>query len=1170
MKNKTLVQKIGLGYGLLVALLAAVVVLTLVQVNLLMRTVDRLESLRVPTSESGLLLKAAISQSEASMQGWVITRNESFLENWQQLWEADIENSLQAFESLAPRWTNPENRARLQTLKRQIEALYVVQTEVKDLATVDVQQAETLLQNQLMPLSRKVNETLNQMVENQQELKFSELGNINRQMSFLTTLEWLLLGGGVVFGTLLSVLIARSVVRPVSHAVQAAGRIASGDLNSPVNVSGSKELNTLGEALTNMRDELRVRTEEREKINWLSTGQNLLDQVVRGDKAVDELVTDVVTCIARYIGANSGALYLVDEAGHRLTLTGSFALTSSDDVESFRVGEGLIGQVAADKRPILLDNLAREHIRISSGLVDTPPGAIYIMPVLIEGAVLCVVEIGKIEKFADSELTFIDGCMDAIAVAVNSALARKQIQSLLEETQQQSEELQQQQAELEQTNEELEEQSQSLHEQREELRASNEELEEQARLIAEKNQSLEAARESIELKARELELSSKYKSEFLANMSHELRTPLNSLLILANELAANGQENLDEEQVESAQIIAKSGNDLLRLINDILDLSKVEAGKLDVNVSTIALADLSDDILRNFRRQAQAKALDLRVEVDDAVPASIQTDRQRLGQILNNLVSNAIKFTERGSISINIDMVPDGSLAIAVADTGIGIPEDKLDQVFEAFVQAEGGTSRKYGGTGLGLSISRELAKLLGGAIKAESSPGEGSTFTLVIPVSLEKTEKTVQELQPPTQSRTVFDEQSDNRYLNYPTIADCREEIVSGDRVLLIVEDDDNFASVLASQAVEKGFRHINAATGEDALALAAKYQPDAIILDVNLPGMDGYTVLRELKDDPELRHIPVHIISANDRSVAPIKAGAIDFLTKPVTRAQLDASFERIGDFVNRKVKNLLIVEDDEKLRKAIVRLIGNGDVTCLEANTGARALAMLEDSAVDCMVLDVGLPDMSGFELIKELQQSETRIPPIIIYTGRELTREENNELQQYTDSIIIKGVKSEERLLDETALFLHRTVKNLPKSKREMISRLYDPEEMLMGKKVLVVDDDMRNVFALSKVLKSRGMDVLKAENGLAALSVLEDRGDVDMVLMDIMMPEMDGYECMKKIRSLNGFGELPIIALTAKAMKEDREKCIDAGASDYIPKPVDVDRLFSLMRVWMPQ
>jgi CheY-like chemotaxis protein/two-component sensor histidine kinase len=653
------------------------------------------------------------------------------------------------------------------------------------------------------------------------------------------------------------------------------------------------------------------------------------------------------------------------------------------------------------------------------------------------------------------------------------------------------------------------------------------------------------------------------------------------LLILSKDLSENRNKNLEPIQIESAEIIYKSGCDLLVLINEVLDLSKIEAGKMSLTIESVSLKSFANELIRDFKHHAEQKGLKLDAKLEKELPEFIRTDSQRLSQILKNLLSNAIKFTEEGSVSITIDRDTESTIIISITDTGIGIMDDKQQAIFEAFQQAEGGTSRKYGGTGLGLSISRELAKLLGGEIKLHSKLNEGSTFSLIVPLEIVQEQELVgtsftenyTENKPTLFKPSVSNE---TKYLNYPNVKDDRDTITNDDKIVLIIEDDLKFAAIILKQANKKGFKCLSAATGEDGLALALKHQPEAIILDMILPGIAGQAVLLELKANPALRHIPVHIISAKERSLEPIREGAIEYLMKPVNKEDLEETFNRIEKFVNRKMKNLLIIEDNENSRKAMRILIGNGDVKCFEAETGKEALAIYEQNQIDCIILDLGLPDMSGFELIHKLEktvpagikETDRNLPPIIVYTGKELTKEENNELEKYAESIIIKGVKSEERLLDETALFLHRAISNLPKSKQVIINNLYDKEAVFHSKKILLVDDDMRNLFALSKILKERGMEIIKAENGKNALEMLELHPEIDLVLMDIMMPEMDGYGAMKQIRAQEKFVNLPVIALTAKAMKDDKQKCIDAGANDYITKPIDVERLLSLMRVWL--
>ena len=931
--------------------------------------------------------------------------------------------------------------------------------------------------------------------------------------------------------------------------------------------------------------------------NWLLTGNSKLNKQLIGYQGIEELANNTISFLCTYLKANIGAVYLFDNKDETLKLAGKFAFSSSmASPEIFKLNEGLIGQTAWEQKQISLTNLTEDQLRVTSSVLNAKPKNLLVTPFLLDGKTLGVIEIGKFTNFNETEKEFINVSMNSIAISVNTiqqaaekqkraaelAIANKELAYQNEEKEKraielsfannelstQTQELQMQQEELRQLNEELEQQAQNLKQQQEELQMTNEELEEQTQSLEEKNKEVEASKNDIEQKTKQLEISSKYKSEFLANMSHELRTPLNSLLILSKDLSENRKKNLDEVQVESAQIIYKSGHDLLILINEVLDLSKIEAGKMSVNIEKILLQNFTDQLLRDFRHLAQQKGLELNCKLDIGLPEFIYTDAQRLNQILKNLLSNAIKFTEKGSVTVRIDQNTESTLNISVTDTGIGIPEDKQTVIFEAFQQAEGGTSRKYGGTGLGLSISRELAKLLGAEIKVSSKSNQGSTFSLIIPLKLHPVQESASAAR--TQPLLYAPRSKEDRsFLNSSTIEDDRDTISAADKVVLIIEDDLNFAAILLKQANKKGFKCLSASSGEDGLLLASKYKPQAIILDMGLPGIKGQQVLHELKANPSVRHIPVHIISANDRSLEIIREGAVEYLMKPISKEGLDEAFNRIENFVNRKIKNLLIIEDNENSRIAIKTLIGTGDVKCFEAATGKEALELYEQNNIDCIILDIGLPDVSGFDLIQKLEDLKGQnMPPIIVYTGKDLTKEENDLLQKYAESIIIKGIKSEERLLDETALFLHRTISNLPTSKQMIINNLYDKEAIFNSKKILLVDDDMRNVFALSKILQERGMEVIKSENGKKALELLDIHADIDLVLMDIMMPEMDGYEAMKHIRSQVKFRNLPVIALTAKAMKDDKQKCIDAGANDYITKPIDVERLLSLMRVWL--
>lgn len=1168
LKIDTLGQKIGLGYSILALIIALAVGSTLWQVNNVKGVAQRITDQRVLATRMCLEINNGINHSVAALRGYVLLKDPVLKRERQEAWNNEINTSFDQLRLLAKRKVDSVDKDKLDELQARLNRLESYQDEVEALATSDETGAIDLLQTDGLKSANDIRSLVNNITNDVEFLMRRDFEAIEEEIKNLSNLEYGLLGSGILLSILLGAVVSRSITRPVASAAEVADNIAAGNLETEVKVGGTRELSNLGAALLKMRNALKDRSIQAERHQEYSNGLNALNKVMEGNKNLKTLSRDIITFLAERHKACVGTLFLKNSED-TFHLAGSFAFKSAKRPDNvIKPGEGIAGQVAITLKPMIIE-ADKAEIMVSSSLMETPPSYVYALPLVLENEALGIIELGKFEPFAEEEQAFLTSAMETVAIAIDASIAREQIDELLAETQRQSEELQTQQEELQQSNEELEEQTVKLKEQQEELQAANEELEEQAEIVVQKNADLETARQDIELKARQLEISSKYKSEFLANMSHELRTPLNSLLILSNDLAENRENNLTPDQVESAEVIVKSGKDLLALINDILDLSKVEAGKLSLNPTKFSITELSDSIKNNFHRMAVQKGLELKINIDQGLPKTIKTDRQRIDQIIKNLVSNALKFTHQGYVAVNFSRDAGDFMQIAVSDTGIGIPKEKQQVIFEAFQQVDSGTARKYGGTGLGLSISRELARILGGKITVSSVPGNGSKFSLIIPIEMGEPENadihaetSASQAEPPTVEPTQ------NEFIDYPALPDERNQFRDEDHVVLIIEDDLNFARILANQAKQKGLKFLSAATGEDGLRLAEQYQPQAIILDLDLPGMNGHMVLKTLKTSPSLRHIPVHIMSVNEQTLELIKAGAVEYLTKPVSKDQLEEAFARIEDFINRKMKNLLILEDNDDLRKSIVKLIGNGDVKCFEAGTAAEALDLFKQQKIDCMVMDIGLPDINGFELIKRLEKEEKKLPPIIVYTGKELTKKENDDLQQYAETIIVKGVKSEERLLDETALFLHRMVKNLPPVKQQIITDLYDQDIAFNEKKVLLVDDDMRNVWALSKILAQKGFEVLKADNGKVALSQLNDCPDVDIVLMDIMMPEMDGYECMRAIRKDGRFHDLPIIALTAKSMKEDRQLCIDAGANDYITKPVDVARLISLIHIWI--
>ncbi|HEX2095099.1 MAG TPA: response regulator, partial [Longimicrobiaceae bacterium] len=1014
---------------------------------------------------------------------------------------------------------------------------------------------------------------------------------------------------------------ANSLTDQVRAIKDVAIAVTEGDLTRTITVEAKGELDELKRNINQMISNLRETTEKNQEQDWLKTNLAKFSRMMQGQKDLESVSRLIMSELTPLVGAHHGAFFIMDpesDGEPLLKLIASYAYKSRKHVANrFHLGEGLVGQSALEKKPILLTGVPDDYIQINSGLGEAPPRNIIVLPILFEGEVKAVVELASFLPFNNIHQVFLDQLAESVGVVINMITANmrteellQQSQKLTQELQSQSQELQLQQEELRRTNAELEAQARTLRaseealkEQQEELQQVNEELEEKASLLAEqnrkveqKNAEVETARRELEEKAEQLALSSKYKSEFLANMSHELRTPLNSLLILARLLTDNPEGNLTPKQVEYAQTILSAGTDLLTLINDVLDLSKIEAGRMDINPTEVLLADIRDYVRRSFQPVADQNGLKFEVEVDPALPEAMFTDGQRLQQVLKNLLSNAFKFTDEGSVKLTLRAADRGRrfgnpeldraetvMAFAVSDTGIGIPKDKQRLIFEAFQQADGTTSRKFGGTGLGLSISREIARLLGGEIRVESTEGEGSTFTLFLPLRYEggptgTDDEEVRDGSPGLAALLAVrpaglpERRTQPRPAGTPApvLHDDRSTVEAGDRVVLIVENDPTFARVLLDMAREKGFKGLVALDGETALALANEYHPDAITLDIDLPGIDGWTVLDRLKHRSSTRHIPVHIVSGMGTRQRGLKSGAISYLEKPVSREALDDAFERITRFIEEPVRNLLVVEDDEAQRRSIIELIGGDeDVNVTAVASAEEALERLAEGHYDCMVLDLGLAEMSGFNLLERIKgDPQMQEIPIIIYTGKDLSPAEDTQLRKYAETIIIKDVKSPERLLDETALFLHRVESKLPEQKRRMLEQLHNSDATFEGKTVLIVDDDVRNIFSLASVLEGYGMRVIFAENGRDAVRMLEENPEVDLVLMDVMMPEMDGYETTRAIRGMERFRDLPVIAVTAKAMKGDREKTLAAGASDYITKPVDIEQLISLMRVWL--
>ena len=962
--------------------------------------------------------------------------------------------------------------------------------------------------------------------------------------------------------------LAANLTTQVRAIAEVATAVTQGDLTRSIQVDVRGEVADLKDNINAMIGNLRNTTERNREQDWLKTNLAKFSGMMQGQRDLITLGRMLLSELAPLVNAQQGLIYVVDaeNAVPRLRKLAGYAdAAQAQPARDIEFGEGLVGQCAAQRELILLRDVPSEAVQIQSGLISAKPRSVIVLPVLFEGDVKAVIELASLDDFTESHRVLLEQLTGSIGIVLNTIAATMRTESLLSQSQQLAGELQSQQTELQQTNEELALKAMLLAKQNAE--------------VERKNQEIENARRAVEEKAAELALTSRYKSEFLANMSHELRTPLNSILILGQQLADNHEQNLNLRQVEFAKTIHAAGTDLLNLISDILDLSKIESGTVTVENEDIPFAHLRESIERSFRHEAERRKLNFSVKFDDNLGRAINTDSKRLLQIVKNLLSNAFKFTEKGSVRLHARAATDGwspdhrvlngapmVIAIEVQDTGIGISGEKQKIVFEAFQQADAGTARKYGGTGLGLAISRELAGVLGGEIKLESRPGSGSTFTLYLP--LVYTAPSGRASQYASRADALREPATPVLHLA-EEVEDDRAILVPGELSLLIVEDDVHYACVLRDLARKSGFRALVARRGSDALRLANDYHPTAITLDIFLPDMLGWTVLARLKQTPETRHIPVQIVTVEEDRHRSMERGAFSYLAKPATTETIEAALERIKAFSQTAVKRLLVVEDDEVASMSIAELIRDRDVEIARVGTGAEALEVMRAGGLDCVVLDLRLPDMNGFDLLDLVQEEDSlRDLPIVVFTGKDLTVDEETRLLKVAKSIILKGVQSPERLLDETALFLHRVVADLAPGKREMLRSLHQSDESLIGKKVLVVDDDVRNIFAISSVLERHGMNVITATNGQEAITRVEQDEGISLVLMDIMMPGMDGYETMRAIRMRPDLRVLPIIALTAKAMKGDRERCIEAGASDYIAKPVHTDQLLALLRQWL--
>jgi hypothetical protein len=1131
-------------------------------------------------------LKRSRAEMEAGARGYVIA-GDSFFREQALAGGAELGDIQRKLLELTA--DNPAQQARITRLGELLAARRALIEQLVQLRTEGVGPGEPRMQ-QIVREGYDVGRSLGDLAAEieQHEHQLLAERTATAQSAARRTSATLLYGSTIALTLMLAIVVwlVSSMRGPLRSLVSGAGQLARGDYAHRVSHASHDEIGDLAAAFNEMAAQVEQRQVALAAEAWVKNSQARLSRVLEGQRELRPLCDAVLSELAQLLDIQHGAVYLpaIEGDRRRLLLHGTYAAT--DAPASINAGAGLVGQAFSERRRLQVDALPDNYyVRIGSALGSALPRHLLVFPIILHGAVSAVLELASFQPFTELQLRLLEQFSDSLAHVLHTVIAANELAERNDELEAQSqrlraseEELQQQQEELKQANEELEQTNEELRQTNDEMDQRSRLLAEQKRLLEQSNLQTETARAALEEKSKQLALTSKYKSEFLANMSHELRTPLNSLLILSKLLADNTEGTLSDKQIQHARTICNSGNDLLRLIDDILDLSKVEAGAIELELAEFPVRSLTESIEAMFRPIAQSRGLEFMVTLGPDLPATLCSDVHRLQQVLKNLLANAFKFTQRGSVELSIYPVTgdwDRSaaalsqakrvIAFAVKDSGIGIPEDRQKLIFEAFQQADAGTARKYGGTGLGLSISRELASLLKGAITLQSTPGSGSTFTLFIPDSIDPNAPRLQ------QAAAVAVEPIEAAAIEMEPdlMPDDRTSIAEGDAVLLIIEDDRNFAYVLADCARERKFKAVVAGTAAAGIALARRLKPSAITLDLHLPDSDGRVVLDLLKHDPGTRHIPVHVISVAPEGERSLHQGAVSFLQKPVTREALDKALSLAADFAPSRIRRLLIVEDDPVQQQQIRDVIGNGDVESTIAGTAAAALKALDQTRFDCLVLDLGLPDQSGIDLIREIHRRHgLRSPPVIVYTAKALTRREETELRGLSEAIIVKDVRSPERLLDETALFLHRVQAKLPDAKRRMLERVQRDDALLSGRKVLIVDDDLRNIFAISSALENYKMSVSYAEGGREALEKLQQEDGFNAILMDVMMPEMDGYETTRRIRAMPAYAKLPIIMVTAKAMRGDREKCLQAGASDYITKPVDMDQLRSLLRVWL--
>lgn len=1199
-KNLKLGQKMFLGFGVITILMLMILYYSYLGFSKESNAVKwNLHSYEVTEAANGIAV--SLANMESGARGYVITGKEVFLEPYNQ-GKKDFSIYTSKIKELVSDNINQQNRLAL------LEKSYEIWLQWEDTQLIEGRKRVTLGQTKLEDLialiqegrgmteMSNIKELLDEIIQEEESLLYSR----RQQLADVEAWTRIVLPLGGFLSTVLAVVIAfymiRMVIIPVITVTNTFKQITEDDVDLDIRIKrdSNDELGEMAKHFNKFMTKLKEMIDHNRNQSWLKTGQAELNERIRGDQQLPVLCSNIVGYIAKYINAQVGAIY-VRTSEDTFKLLSSYAYNRRKNLSNeIHLGEGIVGQAALEKQSIVITNVPEDYIKITSGVGEASPANILVTPCLHDDAIQCVVEFASFHQFSDVELEFVEQVSSSIAVAIHSTDNRIRMKELLEETLRQSEELQAQQEELRQNNEELEEQTQSLiqsearlQSQQEELRIINEELAERTRNLEEqknnieiKNQVLRKAQLEIEDKAKALETTSRYKSEFLANMSHELRTPLNSILVLSQMLAEKKENScLSEKQLEYARTINTSGKDLLKLINDILDLSKVEAGKMEIHLEKLYLSELVDYVERSFRPIALQKGLEFNLELKKDIPQFVISDTQRVQQIINNLLSNAFKFTEKGSITMSISNTIDAGIKnfegneenyifISVTDTGIGIPFDKQSIIFEAFKQSDGTTSRKYGGTGLGLSISKELAALIGGAIYLKSAEGMGSTFTLLLP-SKSTGSGDVSEIAQDNIKSILDTPLPKAKNIEKPSTLENYKFPHDKEKLLLIIEDDKSFSRILLEIAEEKGYKCLVSHNGRSGLELAKQLIPDAIILDIGLPDINGWNVVDELKKDETTSNIPVHVLTGIEpQGCVQNTESIIGFLKKPVAFEEIDGIFKKFSDHSSKPFKKLLIVDDNKEEFDRICSMLKPKGIQISYTNNGSEAYELISKNNFDGMILDLQLEGLSGLQLLRKLAEDNGTNLPVIVHTKKELTQEDEAELKKYAGSIIIKGTRSMDRLSAEASLFLNAVDSKLEDRNIQLIQSTHGKENSLKNKHILIVDDDMRNVFAISSILEEKGIKVTVGRNGKEGIQKLEHNPGIDLLIIDIMMPEMDGYTAMAEIRQNEKFLKLPIIAITAKAMKEDRQKCIEAGANDYLTKPIDIDKLISLLRVWL--